>query len=725
MSIGYLVEREERMRVVEWIAEGTADVWYSVLDEDVQVLARVTNNEGTGESLYLEVADLATVQADIATWFYDRATWTLYVHVFPGDDARTRVIYADNIEFLCYGPTLVKDRDGLPIVWDGRLAAAPNITMAVGTDDLGARPISLGGRLRIDNGDGLYDTRFAARLVDSQPIRVYRGDLDGALTSMETWLSAFQGAASVSTTDVTIEVVSHPSLETTTRQPDDPDQYDTYDQSEGIGQVYRYPARRPEGQPSGLWSLGVFNGALDIQAVYTSDGTSISFTFPITPPLGVDAQFEVDAAYDDDEFLYVDYFDSTPGSPSGIIRRFISLLWVLPGASVTVDEAAMDLLDEFRPLTMGMTFQYTQTSFREILDRAATSGFYDWFFKRDGTVSALARRRDTGNLVLNPGFEDDTDGWDTHTATLTRITTQHAEGDASGQIVKLAADTTANAFYRLNPTDLVAGRRYVVTCLALLVSGSTAAFRISVADNASEYFSDAVTLSSAWQRVTFEYVQAAAPSVITFDRTDITFDMTSVTFDEGSIEVRFYPQYAGGSDVTVAIDAVEVVPVILADDSNCTFNGMETGGVVLRSVGVAYGPHDAFPDAEGASDFERALVTVENAETVSLYPLLAEARLLDSDLATQESAEIVAEAILDYYSAPRLKVDLTILEWTNDQPVEIGSVIYLQTTRRPQIVNGSNLYRVTALSEGDATPPEIAVTAETHNNPMVNRLVKL
>src|SRR5262249_51236474 len=149
-------------------------------------------------------------------------------------------------------------------------------------------------------------------------------------------------------------------------------------------------------------------------------------------------------------------------------------------------------------------FQVLQGSIREVLDLIARSSFVDWMVSRDNKISAIVRARDYGNLVTNATFDTDTSGWSaSNGATLTRTATYRFRGSASAQVLKPAAQTLSFIFYGPNsPTQ--DGKFYVLTCMAAVVVGTTARFRLSVVlADGTEILGDLTTLSSSqWTRVT-------------------------------------------------------------------------------------------------------------------------------------------------------------------------------------------------------------------------------
>jgi hypothetical protein len=415
-----------------------------------------------------------------------------------------------------------------------------------------------------------------------------------------------------------------------------------------------------------------------------------------------------------------------------------------------LDRDGLDLVDKQRPVALG--FQVVDGTIRDALDRVARSSFCDWLITRENTLSAVVRRWDLGNRVANPGFEATLDRWaGINNATISRVTTPVYDGvgamviskpageetseqrgtlisltlvwgrilpDADGAIdqqnrlslIGLAipvsiAGTTSLAHAITRGLAYTAGRHYAITMVAATVNGSTTAFRAAITEGpGTEALFDAIALSDAeWTRYTVPAREVQVSDA--FLDSDAQFwDDATLTCDQRGGELLLYPEYGGTGAVDVVVDAVEVCEAtIRADDTNCRILNVQTQPLILRTVRVRYGV-DGLEEGEGT--------WVVQATSQTQYAVgTGESLDLDGDLRTQADAEAVAASVLDYLGRLRVRVVMEIYDLS--QPVRVGSVMELATTRRPALP-GSPFYRVLRVSEVQAggSVPTITLEAE-------------
>lgn len=690
--------------------DGKVGVYTRTLDDDVMVIEGV-EEDGTALTA---AASAALVDATPGAWYFDPLTHVLRVHTTDSAAITGKTMIVLVLEFLTTTPKDPLVRAGVPIWWDPRIEQLPTVSQALATSTAqgGGGAIASFGEVRITNLDAKYDRLIGQRAFKGRALRVLRGTLGDAYVDYAPWATAVMGQPTLAPDVFTVPL---DSLDSRFNQP-----LVTTEFSTGT-----YPDLDPRiaGFKVPLAVLGTQKGA---EAFRIASGVWKLSTLPLTTLTTVRAgstgdavvvlatdlangEFTVDAAYDTEDRLWADCRGVEKDYP-GAQLRWAAEQAGTPTASIDVD--ALAALDVARPAKQG--FQLRVGSWGELLEAIAQTAFVDYLVTRLNVFTARVRKRDQGNLITNPDFEVDTTGWTgVNGAVLTRTTATKFRGVAALQIDKPAGEPYAYA--KVTNLALKGGQSYVSTMMAALVAGATEDFRISVTDSdGHEYFCDPVTLSTvAWRRAT-RPTPPLVNDVVFFDSTTVTLDSTRYDWSAAGGELRVYPQYGGADAVSVVIDEVELAPAIVVDDTTAWWGGARVQEPVLYAFRAGYGfdgrTQARMEKSRSDADVLELFATAESRE-------IPQSSFIGS-LVDAADAAVVTEAGFQYYSNGRLDVPITLLE-IGDVPINVGTVIYLATTRTPSTPGDNPLVRVTAFTEQaarDGAPP-MTITAEGQYDP--------
>ena len=741
VAIGYLVEIDTLARPLDWRHAGTIFCSSTtVLCSDTEILA------GAGaifvapvdaqviDAVYEDGAPLGAADSpadlfDVATpveaagatpgsWYFDAANRLLYVRT--SDDTLAHVIQAAAVECLAFGiaPAVIL-RGGLPIVYDARLRGLPSVDVGLDTADLGAAATLAYGALDVLNQDGHWDRLLAERSLRGAAVRVYRGDLSLAdRDRLSLWAVGLVDAPSLTPEACRLPLVS---AARTLDGPVCPSVFDVATYPDLADNAVGQPIPRCWGRltdaaviawriASGRWKCSAV--AVGSLAVCTrSDGSAVTLTDTF-PALG---EFTVSAAEDTEATLYVDVTAVGLDTPGAVLAQLLADSGI-PTASL--DLAAFAALDADRPYAIGM--QAVGGSVREALSALASSVLADWYVGRDGLIAARARRADQGNLVANPGFEADVDGWVAHgSCTLARTTVHAARGVASGLITLSVASGPAYAAISITPPE---GVRLIVTCFAAPTAAIVPTmFRLAIASQAGALvLTDPVPLvAGEWTRIRAVLQVAGFAAVLCSDTTILCSD-TTILIGAAPAELRVYPSYASSdgaaASVPVVVDDVQVCAGVLVDDVNARVTGVELAPLVLEQVAVRY--------EQNVRDGTALYASLATPTIRRLYPL-AESRRIEGQIRAAADAAAVAQAVLDVYGIGRARLSLDLLDWT--AALDVGDVLDVQELLRvPPIANGPGLASVTRVSEalaGGSQGSVIHVEAEMPFDPGAGALV--
>lgn len=109
-----------------------------------------------------------------------------------------------------------------------------------------------------------------------------------------------------------------------------------------------------------------------------------------------------------------------------------------------------------------------------------------------------AYERGALNYVMNPGFETDTTGWATSAGTLTRVTTQHYEGAASGQFAAGAA--SRSVYYDAKVVPLFEQQAWHAAVYLKCASGTQTWTLSFINQSDSQTEAKSVTVTTTWTR---------------------------------------------------------------------------------------------------------------------------------------------------------------------------------------------------------------------------------
>lgn len=706
MATIFLVELFMGIRIRDWVATVTTGVYTRTLDAEISVVTTIKENGTT----LTEKTSAAGVDAATGSWFYDSSTRVLRLHTADDGNANSKTELVEVLEPLMKGGQgggLVKDRVGsvntTTLFWDNRVIALPLVELELTPDDIGGGSVASLGELVLNNADGRYDRLIGERIFQGFSVAVGKGDEDDPWSTFSTglWAAGLMEEPRAETDRLVIPLVSlgrrlDNALLTT--------QFDVADYANMDANIAGLTIPKIWGTvisaeafriASGRWKVAG-HAMASIDAARKSTGITVTIT-GTDLPLG---EFTVSTTHNDEDRLFVDCRGKDFDTPGEMIRD-VAENWGI--ATASIDTAGLATLDTDRAVNLGI--QILGGSAREALDRIAQSAFVDWFFTRTNKLTARARKRDMGNLVANPGFETDTTGWSgQNNATIARITSVKFRGSASLEITKQAVDALAYAAVASIP--LTTGKRYTISLMAALTSGSTTAFRVALSDGVDEYLSDPVTLSSTqWTRVTAS-VGASLRATVYCDSTSVFCDSLTVFCDAGGgSELRIYPQHNGAGLVKVAIDEVELALVVLLDDTNTRYNRAEIRGPLLWRARAGY-------KFDGRTK-ESRFITTEDTTVQRLFET-AESRETVGHLGSTGDASTVAQAILDYFGVGRLRTSLTLFSPERESAIDIGTVVDLETSRVPTLPGAGRLFRVIGFSEehSERGVPQTALEAE-------------
>ena len=295
-------------------------------------------------------------------------------------------------------------------------------------------------------------------------------------------------------------------------------------------------------------------------------------------------------------------------------------------------------------------------------------------------------------------------------------------GTASLRVTKACESANSAAEAIAGGAKLTTAKSYTVTLMAVLTCAqASTAFTVGLGDGggtcggSNYYLAAGVALSTAeWTRVTHE-VRGMVRDAIFWSRTstDIMMSSTLVTFAGAGGEVVVRPQDGGVESVRCAIDEVELVETVLLDDTNAQYESAQPTGPVLYRVRAGY----AFDGRLGTRRFAEK----SDALTRRLFQV-AESRQVDGRLVCSTHAEVVAQAVLDYFSVNRVRAAAELLSPEDVAGVNIQTVADFNTGRRPSLPGAGRLYRVTAYSESHSEDqvPRMRVEAEAQVDPIFN-----
>lgn len=688
---------------------GEVGIGQTTLDADS--VARLSAVKEGGTAL-TSVGSVDAVRTTQGSYYLDPTTYVLSVHTTDSASPSTKGITLTLLEPLCFGKSIVKTRSGVDLFWDGRVGGLPLIEQDISTEDPGVGSAMSVGELEVQNQDGRYDVLAFQRAFKGGECRIYRGKEEDPYTSFTLWLKALVDTFSLGPERFVVRLSSlarrlDTALLTSTFAAATYPSMDA--QLEGVaiprvwGTVVSAEAFRVAG---GRWKLAG-HAMTSIDAARKSDGTTVSILTTDLP----NGEFTASGSLDSESRLYVDCRGVALDKPGALMKDVCLTSGLVAG---DIDSTAMDTVDSARAVNIGL--QVLSGSTREVLDRIASASFVDWFVNRSNQVTALVRRRDQGNVVGNSTFESDLVGWTgEQSATLTRITSPVFRGTGAMQIDKPASATLSRAVH--NATTVKGGARYRAQVVVTLVSGTTAAFRLGLTDtDGTEYLSDVATLTAGQWKTVGWTPPALTATPLGFDSTSIAFDDTGHSFSEQGGEFRIYPEQGGGGAVVVAVDEVVLTEALLLDDTNAWLRAMTMPDLVLYRARAGYG-------YDGRLQTRRYAAAQDTAIT-QVMPT-AESRQIDGDLRASADGQTVADAMLDYYRSPRVRVLVELLE--TDTPATLGMRLDLQTTRKPTGI-GLGLYQVVRYSErqpaSDAVP-RVELEAEAQYDPALDPSVSV
>lgn len=715
----FLVELLTAVRVRDWKSESPPVGTYSrKLDNDMVVLTRVEEN-GTA---MIEKTSTADVDATANTWYYDLAARRLYIHTSDNGDANAKTLVATILEPLMKGGSgggMVKTRSGVDLFWENRVVALPTVDQRITPDELGAGSVATFGELLLNNLDGRYDRLLGQRLFAGQTATILRGELTAAYSTFTTWIKANQMEPAAELALIRIPLVS---LGRRLDRPIISSIYSTADFADLDPNVIGFNRPKVWGSVKGAEAFRVAtcqwevaNHALTCFTL-SSAKTALGVAVCTTCQDLANGRFHAATSYADTEArLYVDcrgVAKNTPGELIVDLGKDFGL-----STSADMDGSSLSTLDSDRAVSVG--FQIRGGSYADALDLVARSAFVDWYVDRSNLLGGRIRKRDTGNKISNPGFETDASGWTGRVgASVARTTAFKFRGSASLEITKSCGSSNSKAEAVGGNLSLKAGKSYTVTLLAALsCAQASAVFKIGLSDGggtcggANVYLSDAFTLSSCeWSRVTHD-VKGFLRDAIFWSSTSIVMSSQSITFAGQGGEFVIRPQDEGVESIRTVVDEVELVEAIALTEQNSDYRSGEIAGPILYRVRAGY----AFDGRLQTRRFAQKSDTL----TQRLFPI-SESRQVDSYLVCATHAETVAQAILDYFSALRVRSVVELLSPEDEPQVGIASVMDQQTTRRPTLPGAGRLYRVTALSESHPADqvPRLRLEGEAQTDPI-------
>ena len=715
----FLVELLTAVRVRDWKSESPPAGTYSRrMDDDMIVITRVEEN---GAAM-TEKTSAADVDVTANTWFYDVTLKRLYIRTSDDGDANTKTLVATILEPLMRGGSgggVVKTRSGIDLFWDNRVVALPSVDQRITPDELGAGSVATFGELLLNNLDGRYDRLIGQRLFVGQTVTILRGEPAAAYSTFITWLKAVQAEPSA---DLGMFRVPLVSLGRRLERPIISSTYSTADFADLDPNVTGFNRPKLWGTVKGAEALRISTCMWEVAnhaiTCFTLSSAKTAFGDAVCTSCQDIAlgRFMAATSYaDTEDRLYVDcrgYAKDKPGELIVDIAKDFGL-----STSSDMDGTALSDLNTDRNVSVG--FQVRGGSVADALDLIARSAFVDWYVDRSNKLGGRVRKRDTGNKISNPGFETDASGWaGRHGATVARTTAFKFLGSGSLEISKSCGTANSCAEAVAVGLALKAGRSYTMTLLAALSCGqASAAFKVGLTDGggtcggSNEYLSDAFTLTTCeWSRVTHE-VRAFIRDALFWSSTSILMSSQTVTFGGAGGEMVVRPQDQAVESVKAVVDEVEVVEVIQLDDRNSEYQGAAPSGPILYRVRAGY----AFDGRTQTRRFAQKSDTL----TQRLFPV-AESREVDAHLVCATHAETVAQAVLDYFSALRIRSVTELLSPEDEPQVGIASVMDQQTARHPTLPGFGRLFRVTAFSESHPADqvPRLRVEAEAQTDPI-------
>lgn len=740
----FLVELNTAIHIRDWVAETSSNgTWSRTLDSDINALTVVEQN-GTALTATTSTAGLATA----GTWYFNPSGRKLWARTNDASNPSTctNTMIATILEPLMHGGGgggLIKARGTADLFWDNRVIALPSVDLRITPNELGAGSVATFGELIVNNADGRYDAFVARRIFTGQPLTILRGQHDDDYSAFETWMKGTQEQPQADAGQLRITLTS---LGRRLDRPIQTNVYSTADFADLDANVIGFNRPKMWGTVRGAEAFRVATCTWELASHAM---TSIDLT-TIKTALGdlvctscrdlANGRFTAATSYaDTEDRLYGDgtgYDIHTPGALLVSICKDFGL-----STSADLNGPALATLDTDRAVKVG--FQVREGAVSEALDVVARSAFIDWYVDRTNVLGGRIRRRDAGNKITNGDFETDTAGWSGEAGgAVARTTSVRFRGVASLEVTKPTSCSLARGAN--SAFGVVSGRSYIATMVATIRSehaanrlfsyagaspkmssvavtfgpesvtdGSLADFRIGVSDGTNEYLSSTIALSACeWRRAT-QAIRATVRAAFFFSYTglDVTMANTAVLFSAGAPSLRVYPQYGGADGVAIAIDDVELVEALVLDDGNARYQGAMPQGPILYRVRAGY----AFDGRTQTRRFSQQSNTITQRLSKT-----AESRAIPGHLVCTTDAATVAQAVLDYFSAGRIRAVSDVLSPEDEAQIDIQSVVYQDTSRRPSLPGHGQLFRIVALSEQyvDGQVPRMHVEAEAQVDPI-------
>lgn len=331
-----------------------------------------------------------------------------------------------------------------------------------------------------------------------------------------------------------------------------------------------------------------------------------------------------------------------------------------------------------------------------------------WYVNRQGRIGVGVPDLDVGNVVGNGSFEDDATvvyPWRVgNGATLATTTSRKYDGLRSAETSNGTSPTGDECL--VQDILLPHGGTYAVTLLCSLLSGSVDKMRVSVVrpDGVEVLSEPQVLETGSWSRVSLavDIPQGAA----------------------GVAEIRIYPAHASSTQTAVAVDNVEMYPVVaVASDHNSNPLSLEFEPETYFEAAVSYNVNTQ--DTNRASkvvvrDDEARGLSTATSESLNVVQSAKRLDLGVPLLSDGESAAGVAAPLVVHFGRMRhrLSIDLFGL----DRIPVVGDYLFHVANRRiPELSNEYPIWRLVEVKYSGKDASVVRVEAERQVDPVTDR----
>lgn len=289
----------------------------------------------------------------------------------------------------------------------------------------------------------------------------------------------------------------------------------------------------------------------------------------------------------------------------------------------------------------------------------------------------------------------------------TRLSYDGFIGDKVGHVTKPSGTPGTKARIFRGNISGSAGTDYIFSCVAALRSGSAGTFSLEYVDSGgTSHLSNPYSLGTGTYTRIFHHFRPGS------------------TGAAGTVSI--YPNYNATFAGTIWVDNVEMYPVKTIHYWQCSDAEIKSDIKVplFSQVNImAYGEgtkNEVPPEPFQSNINENVNYYPSDITKVNSQYLYSgiESLVISGFCWKQKDAIAIANAVQDYYSKPRVSLEMEFLDWQGET-INLWDILYFPDGRIPGLPDGYRLFKVVEIEDRhpDDGPPQMWIRCEIPYNP--------